>query len=54
MDMLRVYSEDDLNALPSGIWGIKQPELDFEGSARERGKPLDSMYIKDISDECLE
>lgn len=26
LQMLRVYSLDDLNSLPSGLWGIREPD----------------------------
>ncbi|KAJ6557951.1 hypothetical protein B0H19DRAFT_124100 [Mycena capillaripes] len=25
MELLQIYDEDDLNSLPSGVWGIKEP-----------------------------
>ncbi|CAK5274847.1 unnamed protein product [Mycena citricolor] len=34
MDMLRVYDEDDLSSLPSGVWGIKEPGATRNGSPR--------------------
>jgi hypothetical protein len=36
MDMFRIYSEEDLNSLPSGVWGIREPDLEYEGKKRER------------------
>ena len=38
MDFLRIYNLEDLESLPSGVWGIKEPELDFRGSKRENSK----------------
>ncbi|RDB29725.1 putative 5-formyltetrahydrofolate cyclo-ligase [Hypsizygus marmoreus] len=35
MDFLRVYGKDDLNSLPSGVWGIKEPEPFWQGSKRQ-------------------
>ena len=29
MDMFRIYSAEDLNTLPSGVWGIREPDLDI-------------------------
>jgi len=37
MDLLKVYDEDDLLALPSGVWGIKEPSDEWKGQKRLRG-----------------
>ena len=37
MDFLRVYSEDDLQTFPPGLWGIKEPESDWQGQRRHHG-----------------
>jgi len=35
MEFLRVYGKDDLGSFPSGMWGIKEPELYWQGSRRQ-------------------
>ncbi|CAL1699705.1 unnamed protein product [Somion occarium] len=40
MDFLKVYNEDDLNSLPSGKWGIKEPHYRHQGG--QRANVLDS------------
>lgn len=37
MDFLKVYSEDDLQAFPAGLWGIKEPDNQWQGQRRIRG-----------------
>jgi hypothetical protein len=37
MEFLKVYGIDDLHSLPSGIWGIKEPELEWRGTKRLNG-----------------
>ena len=34
MDFLRIYNQADLTSLPSGIWGIREPDDEWEGHAR--------------------
>ncbi|KAJ7247933.1 5-formyltetrahydrofolate cyclo-ligase [Mycena haematopus] len=34
MELLQIYSEDDLNSLPSGVWGIKEPNRSHNGRLR--------------------
>lgn len=34
MDFLRVYSVQDLESIPSGLWGIKEPGLEWDGRRR--------------------
>ncbi|KAJ7068555.1 hypothetical protein C8F01DRAFT_1227625 [Mycena amicta] len=38
MELLRIYDEADLESLPSGVWGIKEPESLRDGQARMSGK----------------
>ncbi|KAJ7668006.1 5-formyltetrahydrofolate cyclo-ligase, partial [Mycena rosella] len=34
MELLQIYDEADLNALPSGVWGIKEPDRVRDGRLR--------------------
>ncbi|KAJ6487740.1 hypothetical protein C8R45DRAFT_994175 [Mycena sanguinolenta] len=34
MELLQIYSEDDLTSLPSGVWGIKEPDRSLNGQLR--------------------
>ncbi|CAE6418811.1 unnamed protein product [Rhizoctonia solani] len=43
IDMLRVYDVGDLNGLPSGKWGIREPEPAKDGEPRQ-----DAMQIGDL------
>ena len=38
MDMFQIYSVADLDALPSGVWGIKEPDVEVEGKKRPSGE----------------
>ncbi|KAL4249851.1 5-formyltetrahydrofolate cyclo-ligase [Pleurotus pulmonarius] len=35
MDILRVYDSDDLNSLPPGTWGIREPDVSRNGELRQ-------------------
>ena len=37
MDFLQVHGESDLQALPAGLWGIREPDLVFDNEARANG-----------------
>ncbi|CAE6402959.1 unnamed protein product [Rhizoctonia solani] len=43
IDMLRVYDVEDLNALPAGKWGIREPEPIKDGEPRQ-----DAMHSGDL------
>jgi 5-formyltetrahydrofolate cyclo-ligase len=34
MDFLKIYGEDDLRTLPSGVWGIKEPSDEWQSQKR--------------------
>lgn len=38
MDFVKVYSEEDLHAFPSGLWGIKEPNHEWKGEQRSSGQ----------------
>ena len=37
MDFVRLYDNDDLSSLPSGMWGIKEPGREWQGNPRSSG-----------------
>jgi 5-formyltetrahydrofolate cyclo-ligase len=39
MNLLRVYNAEDLQSLPSGTWGIKEPSVEWTG-----GRRIDSTH----------
>jgi 5-formyltetrahydrofolate cyclo-ligase len=36
MDFLRIYSSTDLASVPRGIWGIREPDDDWENGKRAK------------------
>jgi hypothetical protein len=38
MNFLQVYNIEDLQSLPSGTWGIKEPTVDFKDGTRMDGE----------------
>ncbi|KAJ8464074.1 hypothetical protein ONZ51_g9842 [Trametes cubensis] len=38
MDFFQIFGEDDLRTLPSGQWGIREPEPEVEGKLRPSGQ----------------
>ncbi|KXN90099.1 putative 5-formyltetrahydrofolate cyclo-ligase [Leucoagaricus sp. SymC.cos] len=34
MDFLKIYNQSDLSSLPSGVWGIKEPDFHRQGELR--------------------
>ena len=38
MDVFKIFGEDDLRALPRGLWGIREPELEYMGRTRPTGQ----------------
>jgi len=38
MELLRVHSKEDLQAnLVPGVWGIREPSVEYNGARRETG-----------------
>jgi hypothetical protein len=37
MDMMKIYGNDDLAGLPSGAWGIREPDDRWNGHKRLSG-----------------
>lgn len=38
MDFYQIFNEIDLSALPRGLWGIREPDADFNGRLRATGE----------------
>lgn len=38
MECVKIYDKNDLMSLPSGVWGIKEPNAFWQGEPRLRGK----------------
>jgi len=54
MDLLRIYDEEDLSSLPSGVWGIKEPTFQYCEAPRmmatdEDSNPLDVILIPGVA-----
>lgn len=48
MEMLRLYSQADLEGCPSDKWGILDPGLerfDIKGKSRENGMPFRTVWF---------
>jgi 5-formyltetrahydrofolate cyclo-ligase len=37
MDLLQIYDNEDLQSLPGGTWGIKEPALEWKSGKRMSG-----------------
>jgi len=37
MDVFRIYNDEDLRSLPSGVWGIKEPAFQYGDAPRMKG-----------------
>ncbi|PCH35410.1 5-formyltetrahydrofolate cyclo-ligase [Wolfiporia cocos MD-104 SS10] len=54
MDFLKVYGEDDLSSLSSGLWGIREPEYEWQGQPRlnaldEAAGQLDLILVPGVA-----
>ncbi|KAH8113748.1 5-formyltetrahydrofolate cyclo-ligase [Phellopilus nigrolimitatus] len=54
MDLLRVYDFGDLDSLPSGTWGIKEPDPEYDGRRRssifdDDAEPLDLILVPGVA-----
>ncbi|KAI0067355.1 5-formyltetrahydrofolate cyclo-ligase [Artomyces pyxidatus] len=54
MDFLKIYGEDDLQTLPGGVWGIREPSYDWKGTPRmnavdPRSDPLDLILVPGVA-----
>jgi len=53
MDLLRIYDDEDLRSLPSGVWGIKEPTFQYGDAPRMKATdgdsdPLDVILIPGV------
>ncbi|KAJ3544745.1 hypothetical protein NM688_g5706 [Phlebia brevispora] len=54
MDFVKVYSEEDLNSFPEGLWGIKEPNSHWNGQVRpsvlgDPGESLDLIIVPGVA-----
>ncbi|KLO19385.1 5-formyltetrahydrofolate cyclo-ligase [Schizopora paradoxa] len=45
MDFLQIHDAEDLESLPSGVWGIKEPGLEYAGGKRKNAMDEDSEAL---------
>lgn len=45
MEFLKLYGEEDLHTLPSGVWGIREPDQFWKGHRRLNGM---SLSVRDV------
>ncbi|KAH8084337.1 5-formyltetrahydrofolate cyclo-ligase [Cristinia sonorae] len=53
MDFVKTFGEDDIRSFPSGLWGIKEPTADWNGSPRPSAletsdEPLDLILMPGV------
>jgi hypothetical protein len=51
MDLLRIYDEEALSSLPSGVWGIKEPTFQYCETPRMMG-PCYTITSYSVSTRC--
>lgn len=44
MEFLKLYGKADLASLPNGVWGIKEPDSDWQGQPRAKGELSTSLW----------
>ncbi|KAH9954585.1 5-formyltetrahydrofolate cyclo-ligase family-domain-containing protein [Russula dissimulans] len=54
MDVFKIYDNDDLRELPSGVWGIKEPAFQYRDTPRikatdQDSDPLDVILIPGVA-----
>ncbi|TFK72476.1 5-formyltetrahydrofolate cyclo-ligase [Pluteus cervinus] len=54
MDFLKIYGADDLSSLPAGLWGIPQPDRQWENQPRQsaldvEGEGLDLVFLPGVA-----
>ncbi|TFK38042.1 5-formyltetrahydrofolate cyclo-ligase [Crucibulum laeve] len=54
MEFLKIYGTDDLASLPNGTWGIKEPEMHWQGKSRtnaleSNSEPLDMILLPGVA-----
>lgn len=45
MEFLKIYDSSDLHSLPTGVWGIKEPDKEWNGAPRPSGMFLDPFFL---------
>jgi len=51
MDVFKIYDNDDLRDLPSGVWGIKEPAFQYRDAPRTKGTiPLSGPIPPELID----
>jgi 5-formyltetrahydrofolate cyclo-ligase len=45
MDFFQVYDEEDLESLPAGVWGIREPTKEYKGVERVNGVSALSIIL---------
>ncbi|KAN0140128.1 hypothetical protein V8E53_002024 [Lactarius tabidus] len=45
MDFLRIHNEEDLCSLPEGVWGIKEPQFQYQDAPRTKATDEDSASL---------
>ncbi|TFY66387.1 hypothetical protein EVG20_g4702 [Dentipellis fragilis] len=53
MDFLRIYNQDDLDNLPGGVWGIREPTYHWQDAVRmnamdAESPPLDLIFVPGV------
>ena len=42
--MLQIYGQEDIDTLPAGKWGIREPGPEWQGRRRASGKALHNEF----------
>ena len=53
MDLLKIYDDEDLRSLPSGVWGIKEPTFQYSDTPRMKGPYSTYLLSRSIVSQAL-
>ena len=53
MDLLKIYDDEDLRSLPSGVWGIKEPAFQYGDTPRMKGAYTIHLLFVELSHELF-
>jgi hypothetical protein len=53
MDLLKIYDDEDLRSLPSGVWGIKEPTFQYSDTPRMKGPYSTHLLFRSIVSQAL-